>query len=539
ELKQRQDQLENLNKELEDTNRGIVALYGELDEKAAHLVRANDLKTRFLSNMSHELRTPINSILSLSRLLLEHVNGELAPEQEKQVMFIKNAAEDLSEIINDLLDIAKIEAGKVEVHSAEFDVATLFSTLRGMLKPMLVNPGVELVIEEPESIPTMKSDEGKISQILRNLVSNAIKFTEQGEIRVTAKTDADVKSVIFAVSDTGIGISSEFHEKIFEEYTQVKTPLHKKVKGTGLGLPLSKELAGLLGGRLLVQSTPGEGSVFSAIIPLVYSGITGKIQKPAIVDVTKFSVLIIEDDEEMLFLYDKFLKGSGFQVFPARNLSEARQSLTEFDPLVIILDILLKDESGWDFIAELKSNDETREIPIIVATILDDCERGFTLGIEDFATKPIERKWLLAKLKDLAQHMPVEKLLVVDDEEVARYILKGILVDTKYTVMEAPGGEECLKIAQTERPDIIFLDLMMPGMDGFETVTKLKASPETRDIPVIVVTSKILDEAERCILKKNTLAVISKETTSRELIIESIRDAISRITDRKKSREKS
>ncbi|MBK8599035.1 MAG: histidine kinase [Holophagales bacterium] len=275
ELRRRQEELEALNRELEDTNRGMVALFAELDENASRLKRANDLRAAFLSNMSHEFRTPLNAILAISRLLLDRSDGELTPEQERQAGFIRRAAEDLSSMVNDLLDLARIEAGRIEIRPAECRVENLLSSLRGMFRPMLVNPALDLVFEEPEGVPALWTDEGKVSQILRNLVSNALKFTERGEVRVSAKLSEEGRRVVFSVADTGIGIPPEHLGRIFEEYAQVDSPLQRKVTGTGLGLPLSRKLAGLLGGSLTVESLAGQGSTFQATIPLVYPGASG------------------------------------------------------------------------------------------------------------------------------------------------------------------------------------------------------------------------------------------------------------------------
>ena len=272
EIRQQKERLEELNRELSDTNRGMVALYAELDEKAISLQKANELKTRFLSNVSHECRTPLNSILALSGLLLDHLDGPLTAEQERQVGFIRRSAEDLSTLVNDLLDLAKIEAGHISVHVSEFDVVDLFSALRGMLKPLLTNPAVSLVFEASAGLPPLVTDESKVAQILRNLISNALKFTERGEVRVTAALLAGRCGVEFAVADTGIGIAPEDQDRIFEEYGQIDGPIQRRVRGTGLGLPLSRKLAELLGGSLTVQSTPNCGSTFRAVIPQVYPG---------------------------------------------------------------------------------------------------------------------------------------------------------------------------------------------------------------------------------------------------------------------------
>jgi signal transduction histidine kinase len=269
-LRQRQEELERLNEELKDINRGMVGLYAELDEKASELRRADEIKTQFLSNISHEFRTPLNSIFALSNLLIERTDGELTSEQEKQVGFIRKAADSLLELVNDLLDLSKIRAGKIEVHPVEFDAATLFSTLRGMLRSLHVNPAVTLVFEEPEDLPLLYTDEGKVAQILRNFISNALKFTEGGEVRVSTRHDEKSGTVTFSVSDTGVGIAREDQERIFEEFTQLANPAQSQFKGTGLGLPLCRKLAELLGGRIELESEIGVGSKFSVTLPVRY-----------------------------------------------------------------------------------------------------------------------------------------------------------------------------------------------------------------------------------------------------------------------------
>jgi signal transduction histidine kinase len=267
ELRERQEDLLSLTRELEDTNRGIVALYAEIEDKAERLRRADEMKSRFLSNTSHELRTPLSSIRALAKLLLDRMDGELSVEQERQVQFIAAAANDLSELVNDLLDLAKIEAGKVELHSAPVVVDNLFRALKGMLRPLVDAAHVELVFEPSAVTEAFDSDEGKISQILRNFISNALKFTEKGSVRLSATSDPAAGTICFAVSDTGIGISPENLQLIFEEFSQIEHPLQRRSKGTGLGLPLCRKLAELLGGRVDVESQVGVGSRFTLTLP--------------------------------------------------------------------------------------------------------------------------------------------------------------------------------------------------------------------------------------------------------------------------------
>ncbi|MEF7613178.1 ATP-binding protein [Aquincola sp. MAHUQ-54] len=261
-------ELASLRDELEETNRGVLALYAELDANAEQLKQATELKSRFLAYMSHEFRTPIASIRSLCRLLLDRVDGPLTDEQETQVRYIASTAHEFSEMVNDLLDLAKVEAGRIDISPAWFEMVDLFSALRGMFKPMLAQSEVALVFEEPRDTGPLYSDDKKLAQILRNFISNALKFTEQGEVRVTAER-IDSHLVRFSVSDTGIGIAPEFQGAIFQDFAQIDSHIQKRLRGTGLGLSLSRQLAELLGGRVAVDSEPGRGSTFSVTVPMM------------------------------------------------------------------------------------------------------------------------------------------------------------------------------------------------------------------------------------------------------------------------------
>lgn len=421
ELEKRNEQLSQLNREMEETNRGVVVLYTELDEKAHSLQRANELKSRFLSNISHEFRTPLNSIISLSRMLSDRLDGDLTAEQEKQVNFIRKSAETLSELVNDLLDLAKVEAGKLTVYPKEFEVNELFGALRGMLRPLLApTNSVSLVFEEPVDIPPLYTDDGKVGQIMRNFISNALKYTEQGEVRVSAVRDG--KDVIFSVADTGIGIAPEDRERIFEEFVQVDSYIQNRVKGTGLGLPLSRKLAELLGGSISLSSNPGVGSTFFARIPMVYRVVSG-------------------------------------------------------------------------------------------STLSDSSPRASMLAV---AGNP--------GLQRAGGEQP--KVLIIDDEEVSRYLLKELLSGNLLTIMEATSGREGIRKAQQEKPAVIFLDLVMPEMNGLEVLAQLKSHPATSSIPVIINSSKVLEEEERKYLAERAAAIISKESPSREAVIAQLREVL-------------
>ena len=527
ELRARQDELLRLNGELEDTNRGVIALYAELDEKADHLRRADELKSRFLSNMSHEFRTPLNAIRALTHVLAQGVDGALTAEQQVQVGYIRKAADELAELVDDLLDLAKVEAGKVVVRAAEFDVSALFSSLRGMLRPLLISESVSLVFEPSVELPPLYTDEGKVSQILRNLISNALKFTEHGEVRVSADLAADRRSVTFAVADTGIGIALEDQERIFQEFGQLDSRVQRKVRGTGLGLPLSRKLAELLGGTLTVTSAPGVGSTFYARIPVHY--VEPLPAAPAVPAWEKAPlqtpVLVIEDSPEEMLVYEKYLKSSGFQIVPAATLRQARHALAHITPVAIVLDILLRGEDAWKLLAELKTGATTRKIPVFVVTSVDDERKALSLGADAYARKPLDRGWLLERLRGTTGQQPIRRILLVDDDEVSRYLMRRLLDDLPCVVSEASTGTAAVRLALEDPPDAILLDLAMPDLSGEDVLEQLRGDNATARIPVVIVTSKVLSDNERARLLKRAIAIIDKGS-DRKVAAKQIRTAL-------------
>jgi signal transduction histidine kinase/CheY-like chemotaxis protein len=540
-LRARQEELAQLNRELDETNRGVVALYAELNDKADFLQRASELKSHFLSNMSHEFRTPLNSITALSQILLDRLDGSLSPEQEKQVKFIRTSAQSLTELVNDLLDLAKVEAGKVTIRPAHFRVDGLFAALRGMLRPLLSqNSSVNLVFDDPEEIPEIFSDEAKVSQILRNFISNALKFTERGEVRVSAKPGPN-DSVVFSVADTGIGIAAEDHERIFEEWTQLEGKMQRAVKGTGLGLPLSRKLAQMLGGNVYVKSTLGQGSTFYAVIPLKFAGATEYLDVPELkheLEANKWPVLVVENNPEALFIYEKYLKDSPFQIVPARNLKEARAALREVRPMAIVLDVLLDGEHTWGLLQDLKHTPSTSKIPVIVVTVVENRDKAMALGADAFATKPVDREWLLDQFRSVAKTDAATQVLVIDDDEVSRYLVKSLLGPIDCRIVEATGGHEGLRKLSETKPEMVILDLAMPDLSGFDVLSRMKADPTTAAIPVIVYTSKILGEHEHEKLG-GAVAVLSKESASREATLEHFAHAFRKAGVRFSTRETS
>jgi signal transduction histidine kinase/CheY-like chemotaxis protein len=517
-LRVRQEELERVNHELEDTNRGVVALYAELDERADHLRRADELKTKFLSNMTHEFRTPVNSILALTSLLAERIGA--TPDQKDEVFFIRKSAEQLAGIVDDLLDIAKVEAGKIDVRPAPFEIAGLFGALRGMLRPLLLSQSLALVFEEAEQLPPIFSDESKVSQVLRNFISNALKYTERGEVRVTASLAPTRDAVMFSVTDTGIGIPERDLQRVFDEFVQIENPLQQRTKGTGLGLPLSKRLAELLGGSVSVKSTHGVGSMFSLTIPLVYRDPIGHPQVGSL-QPGRAAVLVVEDNDADMAMYERALAGTRFQLVPARSLSAARAALDALRPAAIILDVRLFGEDSWHLLAKLKRDPSTRSMPVVVISTFDDQQKGVALGADAYAVKPIQKEWLLQTLERMLETRDVLRVVAIDDEEAYRFIISEMLDDPQFDVTVAATASEGLRVAREIRPDVVLLDLELGDMDGSELRGHLRRDSATAHIPILVVTSHHVTEEQRRRLGDQS-PILSKAQLTRD----SLRSAI-------------
>jgi signal transduction histidine kinase/CheY-like chemotaxis protein len=539
-LKDRQEDLERLNQELQDTNRGVVALYAELDERADHLRRADELKSKFLSHMSHEFRTPLNSILALSRLLLDRSDGELTGEQETQVRFIRRAAQNLTELVDDLLDLAKVEAGKIVVVPSEFTVASMFGALRGMLRPLLVGDAVALLFEEAAELPPLDTDEGKVSQILRNFISNALKFTERGEVRVWATADAADDTVSFHVRDSGIGIAQADIDLIFQEFGQVAHRLQSRVKGTGLGLPLSKKLAELLGGKITVESTPGEGSTFSVTVPRSYPQIleeSGDPAEPLTLEPGKTPVLVVEDDAADVFTLKRILADTSYQPIWARSIRQAQQILEQAHPALILLDVVLAGDESWRLLLQLRHQEVHADIPLVVMSSSAEERKAIHLGADEYVAKPLDRDMLIGLLDRLTGRRTITKVLLVDDEEITRYLVRQLLPRGRYALDVASNGEEGLQHLRDEPPDVVLLDVNMPEMNGYQFLERAHddangavsrtANVPTANVPIVVLTSAILDPGERSLLHRAS-RIMSKSDLSAGTLIDAIEDALHR-----------
>ncbi len=394
ELKKKQEEINELNKELQETNKGVIALYNELEEKAELLKLSNEVKKSTLLTVSHEFKTPIHSILGIAGLLLDRTDGELSEEQEKQVLFIDKAAEELLEMVNDVLDISKIEAGKITINTIMVQIEEIFSTLRGMFKPLNINENVKLIFELPDNIPTLYTDDRKLSQIIRNFISNALKFTEEGEVKVTARLSEDKKKLSVFVSDTGIGLTEDQQEEIFREFTQIDNYIQKRSRGTGLGLPLSKKLAEMIGGSIIVESRLGAGSTFSITIPIEYN--EAKNNNNGNLENKEKKVLLIDDDKAFHYFLQKTIDDNKYSILEAISGSQGISLAVSEQPTIILLDWIMPDLSGYEVLEKLKSNSLTENVPVIIVTSSMTAESEYKL-ISSRVISVFNKKELLSK----------------------------------------------------------------------------------------------------------------------------------------------
>jgi len=514
-LRTRDDQMQLLNRELDETNRGVMTLYAELEDKADSIRRSAEVKVRFFSHMNHEVRTPINAILGLSEILLDGTIASPLPEQEKPLALIRKSAQQLSQLVDDLLDYAKLEAGKMIVRAEPFSLSDVFAGLRGMFRPLHTREEVALVVDDVDHVPILRTDEGKVSQILRNFVSNALKFTDKGEVRVTASYDAEHDEVIACVIDTGLGIAPQHRQLLFSDFTQIDNDRQKRVKGTGLGLSLSRSLAELLGGTVSCESELGKGSTFSVRIPRLYVAKAGSGEEhpPSAV------VVYCDHPQQATDVYRVTADDRDLDVAVVRDPVVASRLVERLRPSVLVWDAARLDSAAWDYLASLSELRPRPHVMVVSAPENEDRARG--LGARDFAPQPVSREWLFARLRALTTAPVPVKALVIDDDEIARYLLRAV-IGTHHVMVEATTGEDGLREARTQRPGVVFLDLDLPGMSGFDVLDALKQDPLTRDIPVVVQTSLRLTTADRERLRSAT-AVLDKEGSNQPDTVSMIR----------------
>ncbi len=511
-------------------------LFDQAKEARAAAEQANQSKSAFLANMSHELRTPLNAIIGFTRIVRRKTEGLVPEKQTENLDKVLTSAEHLLSLINTVLDIAKIEAGRMDVIAANFHIAPLIDQCANTTQPLL-RPGIVLEKQVDESLATIYSDQDKIRQIVLNLLGNAAKFTHAGKILLAAGCDGD--NLRISVTDTGIGISAEALPRIFKEFQQADNTTTRQYGGTGLGLSISRNLAHLLGGDLNVESELGQGSTFTLVIPLHF-GIKSTPpteqepassqtvdQHPAPVSAKK-RLLVIDDDPDAAYLLQENLNQHEYEVIGTRNGQDGLRLAREQQPQAILLDIIMPGADGWQVLHDLKENAETASIPVILLTIVDKKALGFRLGAAAYLLKPLDP----AEVRDalhrviLSEDHPQKHLLVVDDDPNIADMLRQFLSEEEYKLDAALDGVAGLEAIAASRPDILLLDIIMPHLDGFGVIEALRADPQTRALPIIVISAKDLTEAEASRLKESVAAVMKKQGFQGEKLVDEIKSIL-------------
>ncbi len=506
------------------------------------LREVDKLKSQFLANMSHELRTPLNSIIGFSRVILKGIDGPLSPMQEQDLSTIHESGKHLLNLVNDILDQAKIEAGKMELAYGFFSMGELVKSVMSTAVGLVKDKPVRLHQEIEQNLPQVWGDEFRSRQVLLNLVSNASKFTSQGSVTVSAfRVHEDDKEMVqVSVTDTGIGIPEDKIDAIFEAFQQAENTTARQYEGTGLGLPIAKSLIEMQGGRIWVTSEPSVGSTFNFTIPTTQPDPEPQPEAQAAADGTPVApeleqqvsqaieqaetpklvqriILAIDDELGMVNLYRRYLAKSGYEVIGGRA-EEAEELAINYQPRVILLDVNMPNRSGWDVLQHLKDRDETFEIPVIICSIESDKEQAFRLGAADYLVKSIDERTLIDTIKRVELERDRRKILIIDDQpESIRLIRDALTADERFAVLEAVGGAQGLDVIQSRWPDLVILDLRMPEMDGFEVLDRLHSDPATSHIPVLVVTAGDLTEEERQRLA-NACVYQKQEINAEELL---------------------
>ena len=518
---------------------GLMALYHDITEllsarRAAE--QANSAKSQFLASMSHELRTPLNAILGYSEMLQEDATDRGQPETVADLQKIHVAGGHLLRLINDVLDLSKIEAGKMEFHAETLDVREMIDGVVSTVQPLIDKNRNTLDVRVEPDAGTMHADLTRMRQVLFNLLSNASKFTEDGVITmaVTRERAAGGPWVVFRVSDTGIGMTPEQMTRLFEAFSQAEATTARRYGGTGLGLAISRRFCRLMGGDIAVESTSGKGSSFTARLPAslpepapLIAGIaaTGEPAEPA-PPPDAATVLVIDDDATARTLLRRHLARAGYRVEEAADGPAGIARARVIRPDVITLDVLMPGMDGWAVLAALKADAALATIPVVMATMLDEQGMGFALGASEYLTKPMNRAQLLAAVQRCAARAPGARVLVVEDDEATRMMLRRTLTNEGWTVGEADNGRVGLDQMRSEPPALVLLDLMMPEMDGFEFLEALRVEPAWRTIPVIVITAKELTEADRLRLNGGVEAIVQKGRRGVETVLGDIRELV-------------
>jgi PAS domain S-box-containing protein len=488
---------------------------------------ANRTKSAFLANMSHELRTPLNAVIGYSEMLAEEAEEDGLDHFAKDLGKIRDAGKHLLGLINDVLDLSKIEAGRIELVLEDLPIEDLVGEVVRMAEPLVTKNGNTLRVERDPSAVTLHADALRVRQILFNLLSNACKFTERGEVRLAVQLEKVGASelVRFDVTDTGIGMSSTQLARLFQPFVQADASTTRKYGGTGLGLAISRQFAELMGGRVDVSSEPGRGSTFTVRLPRVVGGGAARDDNAATIIAAPASsgapsvaplgakVLVIDDDPAVRELVGHHLERAGYRVITAVSGEEGLAMARAEAPAAITLDVLMPGKDGWTVLAELKSSAVTAAIPVVLLTILDQSNAGYVLGAADFLAKPVDRGRLLDTLARLVGRGGARTVLVVDDDASLRTLVASSLAREGFGVREAGDGLEALARMEEAIPSVVLLDLMMPRLDGFGFLERLRARPAWRHVPVVVLTAMDLSEADRRLLRGTVEEVVQKGDT--------------------------
>ena len=499
----------------------------ELSQQLIQDLREIDLlKSQFLANMSHELRTPLNSIIGFSRVILKGIDGPVTDMQQQDLTAIYNSGQHLLGLINDILDLARIEAGKMELNFEEVHLAEMATSVMSTAKGLVKEKPIQLLQRIPTGMPTVRGDAMRVRQVLLNLISNAAKFTEAGSISVETqvqKGPSGKMEALINVIDTGPGISAEDQKKLFQAFSQVDGSATRKSGGTGLGLSICANLVQLHGGRIGVNSGVGQGSIFWFTLPLYH-------QPEEKIPEGKKVILAIDDDPQVIGLYERYLNPQGYYVLPLTDPTKAKEQVLKVKPYAITLDVMMPAKDGWSVLSDLKSDPATQDVPVIICSILEQADKGFSLGAADYLVKPILEEELVHALDRLNKDGTIHEVLVIDDDPNDLRLIEKILnQDGRYKPILAHGGRKGWELINTKIPHAIILDVFMPEMDGFHILEKLRDTPALRDIPVLVVSGGGLTNEQHQQLKNFGQRLITKGSLTESQLIESIESSLKRL----------